>query len=176
MRPWFIDTLDSNRCSNKDPPSEATLYATFGQCCSAQNMLMSVDTCDFMDICPTPSPTPSGPTPPPTPEPSTSMPTLCIQSRWYFNVELDACTNIGNASDGDPTYSTLIQCCTGNASKMGGTCRFLPSKCTPFPTKMPTSSPTSSPVSVVNMLKGLTVEDSHNPAVPVFPDMLSAFF
>ena len=96
----------------------------------------------FCSVCFTPSPvppaieeTPNPTTLEPTPAPSTPAPSMCEEQRWYFQDEIDGCSNVGPAFDGDEGWELLEDCCM---AELG----LLVEDCPSFNKCVPTSSPT----------------------------------
>jgi hypothetical protein len=138
-RMFWHPNADYSMCSNEENYSDAEyIYTTLEACCKA---MFGTSTCDFVDVCNTPSPSVSPVTPAPTP---------CEAQVFFFNGNV--CSNEFYIADA-PAYNNVMFCCNmnfGAGSFMNGSCEYV-DVCntlepTPNPTKSPSKKPTNAPI------------------------------
>jgi hypothetical protein len=136
---WHPNT-DYTICTNDnnfDSDSEY-IYESLQMCCMSVFGTLS---CDFNDVCNTPSPSVSPVTPAPTP---------CEAQVFFFDGNV--CSNEIYVADA-PAYKNVMFCCNmnfGAGSYMNGSCEYV-DVCntlepTPNPTKSPSKKPTNAPI------------------------------
>ena len=139
--------FDGSTCSNEFFIADTTAYDTLMACCNANfGFGSSINgSCDYVDVCNTPSPTDV--TPEPTPSPVTPSPTPCEAQVFFFDGV--SCSNEFYIADAS-AYNSVVMCCNqnfGSGSFMNGSCDYVDVCNTEPPTPAPFSLLTNPPTS-----------------------------
>eukprot|EP00970_Alexandrium_tamarense_P001711 scaffold221_cov189-Alexandrium_tamarense.AAC.5 len=144
---------DYTMCTNDSnfPDNEKYIYASLVKCCKDVFGTLS---CEYDDVCSTPSPSKAPVEPLATPEPSPS-PTACEERMlWHPNPDYTMCTNDSNFPDNEKyIYASLVKCCEDVFGTLS--CEYDDICSSPQPSKAPvtpqptivTPQPTPSPTS-----------------------------